>query len=108
MERINLGGRFRAQADMAAAVRRDRRHARAPIDPEFRIGFAETDRGGPCHDPLQAERRQCCFIKTRRAFEVADADGDVVDHLNAPPLKPSLLLKMTLPNHAAAPDFTSL
>ena len=63
VKRINFSNRFRTKTDMAAAVRRTRRHAGTQVDPEFRLGFAETDGGGPCHNPGKAERRQCRFIK---------------------------------------------
>ena len=58
MECIDLAGRFRAKADMDAAVRRDRRHLGAQIDPEFGIALAETDRRRPRHQPRKPERRQ--------------------------------------------------
>ena len=46
MECIDLAGRFRPKTDMDAALRRDRRHTGAQIDPELGIALAETDRAG--------------------------------------------------------------
>jgi hypothetical protein len=91
MERIDIGGGAGAgaEADMAAAFRRDLRHGRAQIDPELGIGFAETDGRRARHQPRKAERRQACFIEARGSLEVADADGDVVDH-GSPRSQPSL------------------
>src|SRR5258705_3117432 len=65
---------------MRAAPRLNRRHTGTQVDPELGIALAETDRRRPRHQPRKPERRQHRFIKTRGAFEVADADGDVVDH----------------------------
>src|SRR5690242_6020318 len=85
MERIDLGSRFCAKADMAAALRRNLRHLRAQIDPEFGIALAEADGARACDQQRKAERRQRAFVKARRALEVADADRDVVDHLSKIP-----------------------
>ena len=74
MERIDIAGCLRAQANMVAALEWDPRHALAQIDPEFGIGLAESDRD----QPRQAERRARCLIEARGSFEVADADGDVI------------------------------
>ena len=80
VERVDLAGGFRPQADMRAALRRDRRHAVAQIDPELRIALAEADRRRPRHQARKPERRQRRFIEPRGALEVADADGDMIDH----------------------------
>ena len=53
---IDRIGGSRAKADVHAALRRDRRHAGAQIDPEFGIGLAEADGRGARHQPRQAER----------------------------------------------------
>ena len=45
---------LRAKADMDSALWRDRRHAGAQIDPEFGIGFAETDGRGAGHQLRQS------------------------------------------------------
>jgi hypothetical protein len=55
-------------------------HIGAKVDPELRIALAETDRRRPRHQARQPERGQRDFIEARGAFEIADADGDVVDH----------------------------
>src|ERR1700690_806162 len=84
MEGIDRSGRFGAKADMDAAFWRDPRHARAQIDPELRIALAEADRARPRHQPRKPERGQDCLIEPRGSFEVADADGDMVDHNRTP------------------------
>src|SRR6202171_1179040 len=66
---------------MDAAFRRDGRHVRAQVDPELRIALAETDRRRTRDQARQTERRQRPFIKTPGAFQVAYADGNVVDYL---------------------------
>src|SRR5258707_6342910 len=83
MERFDLKGRFCPKADMGAALRRDRRHAGTPIDPELGIVLAETDGRRTRHQPRQPERRQRRFIEARGSFEIADGDGDMVDHLRS-------------------------
>jgi hypothetical protein len=60
---INIGRRFRAQTDVDAALRFDRLHAGAKVDPEFGIGFAEADGRRARYEARQAERRQRCFIE---------------------------------------------
>src|SRR5277367_525684 len=90
MESIDLTGRSRAKADMGAATLLHPRHALAQIDPELRIGFAEADRGRPRHQTRKPERRQGRPVESRGAFEVANADGDVVDHLQGLGYSPSL------------------
>ena len=71
----------RTQRDMRAAVRRRGRHLGAMIEPELRISLAEGDRCGTRLEPRIAERREHFFIEARSAFEIADRDGDVVDHV---------------------------
>src|SRR5437660_12820936 len=82
MEGIDFACRSRAKTDMAAAALLHPRHVLAQIDPELRIGFAETNRRWSRHLPRKPKRRQRHFIEARGTLEVADADGDVVDHLS--------------------------
>src|SRR5947209_20387836 len=82
---------------MHAALRRHKRHALAQIDPEFRIGLAEADHARPRDQPGEAERGEGCFVKFRGAIELADADGDVVDHWSCSPLSSSLRAKRSNP-----------
>src|SRR5207244_3810791 len=79
-ERIDVAGRSGAQANVDAAALLDLSHVGAEVDPEFGIGFAETDGGRARHQPRETKRRQRRLIEARRAFEVADGDGDVIDH----------------------------
>src|SRR5437667_7624248 len=65
---------------MDAALRLDLRHLGAQVDPELRIALAKPDRRQPRHQSRKPERRQSGFIEAGRAFEIANADGDVVDH----------------------------
>src|SRR5471030_667789 len=84
MERIDLTCRLGPKTNMDAAFMRHRRHPGAQIDPEPGIALAEADRRRPRDEARQTKRRQCGLVEPRGAFEVADAEGDVVDHLNAP------------------------
>src|SRR6267142_2362465 len=65
---------------MDAAPRLNRRHTGAQVDPELGIALAETDRRRPRHQSRKPERRQRQFIKSRGTFEVADANGNMIDH----------------------------
>src|SRR6266850_712694 len=65
---------------MRAAPRLNRRHTGTQVDPELGIALAETDRRRPRHQPRKPERRQRQFIKSRGAFEVADANGNMINH----------------------------
>src|SRR5260370_31559363 len=100
MERVALAGRLRPKADVDAAARLDRRHIGAKIDPELRIALAEADRRGTRDQARQSKRRQRGFIKARGAFEVADADGDMIDHgwhsRNLPSLRGALATKQSI------------
>src|SRR5579872_4477007 len=83
MKSVDRAGGFCAKADMATALGRHLRHLTTQVDPEFGIGFSETDGPRPRDQSNQTERRQRGFIEARGPFELADADGDMVDHLNA-------------------------
>src|ERR1700730_796150 len=137
MEGIDLGRRLRPQADMGAAFMRYLAHAPTQIDPELRIGLAESDRPRPCHQPRETECGKCCFVEAGGAFEIGDTDGDVVVHLSLPlsswrkpgpittgfglaknvaatspphyrgPWQWVLAFARTTRGHAGAPDFTS-
>src|SRR3977135_1761783 len=82
---------------MDAAPRLNRRHTGAQVDPELGIALAETDRRRPRHQSRKPERRQRQFIKSRGAFEVADANGDMVDHEVLRRFLPSLRAKRSNP-----------
>src|SRR5262249_14086569 len=70
--------------DVRAAALVHPAHAGAQIDPELRIGLSEADRCRTRDEPDEAKRRQCCFIEPRGAIEIADGDGDVIDHVRLP------------------------
>jgi hypothetical protein len=77
---IDDGGRARAQGDVDAAVRRNRCHVIAQVEPELRVSFAEADGGGARLQPGEAEGAEHRFVEARGTAEVAHGDGDVVDH----------------------------
>src|SRR5262249_28585341 len=77
---VHFGRCLRAQANMRARFVRHLPHSLAQVDPEFRIGLAVADRPRPRHQPRQAKRPQCRFIKEAGALEIGDTDGDVVYH----------------------------
>ena len=80
MERIDLAGSPSAKTDMRAAFMRYLAHVLAQIDPEFRIVFAEADRGRPRHQSRQPECGERGLIEACGTLEIGDADGDVIDH----------------------------
>src|SRR3954447_24515559 len=84
VERVDLAGRSGAKTDVDAAFGSDPRHAGPQIDPEFGIGFAETNRRGPRHKAREPERSQRRLIKAWRTCEISDADGDMIDQEKAP------------------------
>src|SRR5262249_26354064 len=86
VEGIDLGGRPCAQANMRATFVRHLAHRRAKIDPELRISLAKADSSRARHEPRQPEHSQRRLVETRGAFEVGNADGDVIDHAGAPDL----------------------
>lgn len=64
---------------MHAALRRHGRHRLAQIDPEFRIGLGEANCALPCDQAPEPEGSELGVVKSCSAFEIADADQDVVD-----------------------------
>lgn len=65
---------------MHAALQWNKRHGVAQIDPEFRIGLAEANCARPCDLVREPEGGERGAVKSCAAFNIADADEDVVDH----------------------------
>src|SRR6266702_6465554 len=82
-----------AHADVGAGIGRDRRHAGAMVEPEFRIALAESHGRGAIAQPGIADRAEHRLVETCGSIEVANRNGDVVDHNMV---------------QAGAPDLTSL
>lgn len=55
------------------------RHRLAQIDPEFRIDLAEANCARPCDQAREPEGSEPGVVESCAAFEIADADEDVVD-----------------------------
>jgi len=80
MKRIDYFARAHAQRRMRAAIGVDREKARAQIDPEFGIAFAEADGARANDELLVADGAEHRLIEPHRGVEIANCDGDVIDH----------------------------
>src|SRR6516162_375666 len=85
MEGIDQVDRAYAQRRVGAAIGLDGYHGRSQVEPKFRIALAEAE-GARANDELfVTDRAQHRLIETRRAVEIANCNGDMVDHLGKPP-----------------------
>ena len=84
MEGIDKFGGASAEADVCATFRRQPAEAGAQIDPELRISLTEADSGRADFQFGYPNRGEYRFIKTRCCGNVADCNGDMVDHAGAP------------------------
>src|SRR4051812_37491565 len=89
MERVDHLGRAGAQANVRAVVRRQRFHIGTRIEPELGIFLTEANGRAANLQWFVADGAEHGLVEAHRARQIADSDGDVIDH-------------------AGAPDFTSL
>src|ERR671912_790176 len=84
IERVDRRRFGSAQRNVQAAIGIWDRHLRAMVEPEFRIALSEPDGAGLLLQFRIAEHVQNLLVKARHPREIANAEGDMVDHPGGP------------------------
>src|SRR4051794_16555993 len=89
MERVDQFDRAHAQPHMRTAIAGDGRHGGSQVDPKLRVSLAEADGRRAGLELRVADRAQHDLVEARCLVEIANANGDVVDHRRLTPARPS-------------------